>query len=89
MLEVLKDLGRKRFTSHFHAARQQASGLENFEVIRSDFNPGFTQRVHDLPTEALPLGVRTEFHPVASALKDSASLVWDYFRDRSFSSTTR
>lgn len=84
MVIVLKKLCRVFFADCFHASHQQASGLENFEVISSEFNTVFSQRIHDFSTETFSVRVHPEFHPVASALKDSASLIWGYVYDGSF-----
>jgi hypothetical protein len=84
MAVILQDLYRIPLTNQFHAAHQQASGPENFDVIGSEFNTGFPQRVHDLPTKAFAVRVGAEFDPVARALKDSPGFIWGYIHDRSF-----
>ncbi|HKV78096.1 MAG TPA: hypothetical protein VJP02_08165 [Candidatus Sulfotelmatobacter sp.] len=53
-------------------------------MMGSEFNTGFTQRIHDLATETFSIRVRAEFDPVARALKDSAGLIWGYVRVDSF-----
>ena len=85
MVVILQDLCRILLAEQLHAANQQASGLENLDVMDSEFNTGLSQGVHNLPTETLPIRVRTESDPVACALKDSASLVWGYVRESLFS----
>jgi hypothetical protein len=84
MVIVLKELCRVFFSDCFHASHQQASGLEDFEVISSEFNTGFSKRIHDFSTETFSVRVRAEFHPVAGAFKNSASLVWGYVYDGGF-----
>lgn len=84
MLEILQDLFWILLTRRFEASNEQASGLQNLDVLGSEFDTGLTQAVHDLAADTFPVRVGAELQLVASAIKDSASFVWGYLCDDRF-----